>query len=390
MFYFYKYLLFIIINLYLLGIVMHIVMATHDFPPKTGGISSHVYDLSRTMVSMGHEVTVITPDIWANKGKGKIEGLNTIRLHRATAHWPSAMLYIIRASRLINALKVDIVHYHNLLPEALISKLTKHRPRIFTAHESRFLKMAEKRYNHLLLRWLLHHYDFIIAPSQELINTASSLGFPSKRTMFIPNGVDDKKFNPEIDGTRIRRKYKIGNKKLILVPRRLVEKNGVVYLVRAIPEIRKHYKNFKVLIAGDGPERSRIQKEALRLNILQHIIFAGNIDYEEMPFYYAAANIVVLPSLKEATSIAGLEAMACGKPLVGTNVGGIPAIIDNNETGLLVPPRDPHSLAEAVIKLLIDNKLSLFFGRKGRQKAIKEFSWKVIAKRTLEVYKRCI
>jgi glycosyltransferase involved in cell wall biosynthesis len=95
---------------------------------------------------------------------------------------------------------------------------------------------------------------------------------------------------------------------------------------------------------------------------------------------------VVLPSLKEATSIAGLEAMASGKPLVGTDVGGIPYIIEPNKTGILVPSRDSQRISNAVIELLNDDQKRISMGINARKKAVNEFSWKIVAKRFQEIY----
>jgi len=110
-----------------------------------------------------------------------------------------------------------------------------------------------------------------------------------------------------------------------------------------------------------------------------------------MPGFYGISDIVVLPSLKEATSISGLEAMATGKPLVGTKVGGIPMLIDNEQTGILVSPKDPHALSEAIIDLLKNNEKRKTMGINARKKVINEFDWKkTIAPRTIEIYKKII
>jgi len=165
-----------------------------------------------------------------------------------------------------------------------------------------------------------------------------------------------------------------------------VPKNGVKYLIMALPNIITRFKNIKCLIVGDGTELNNLKKASSRLNIEEKVIFTDRIPNYEMPKYYAASDIVVLPSLKEATSIAGLEAMASGKPLVGTDVGGIPYIIKPNKTGILVPSRDSEQISNAVIELLNDDQKRISMGINARKKAVNEFSWKIIAKRFQKIY----
>lgn len=114
----------------------------------------------------------------------------------------------------------------------------------------------------------------------------------------------------------------------------------------------------------------------------------GGVANSDMPDLYRASNLSVLPSLLEATSIAGLEAMACGLPLVGTRVGGIPAILRHDDNGLLVEPRRPDQLAQAIQTLAADPSLCARMGARSRQRAVEEFSWQAIAGRTLHAYQQ--
>lgn len=106
--------------------------------------------------------------------------------------------------------------------------------------------------------------------------------------------------------------------------------------------------------------------------------------------YDQIADIVVLPSLLEATSLSGLEAMSCGKPLVGSDVGGIPEIIEDGKTGILVHKENPKEIAEAINELLSDEDLAENFGKQARRKAAEEYSWKIVAQKTETIYKKII
>jgi len=380
---------------------MKICMLTQDFPPTVGGIAAHVYELSKALVKQGNDVYVIAPRFSLQERKyEEVDGIKVYRVLRLCkiGHTITikklilTSLYIPPAIwKLKSIIKdIDIVHCHNTFLEPIITKFIE-TPKVLTEHESGFLFLAENKRNEKLLRWLLNHYDWIIGPSKELVDTCIRFGVSENKTSFMSNGVDPEKFNPKIKGDEIREKYQINpNDKIILCPRRLEPKNGVRYLIKAMPYIIEDNSCIKCLIVGDGSEMDTLTNEISKLKINDKVIFAGNITNSEMPKYYAASDIVVLPSLKEATSIAGLEAMATGKPLVGTNVGGIPQLIADGETGILVPPKNPEALAHAIVSLSIDDEKRIEMGSNARRKIEKELSWDVIAKKVINIYKDVI
>ncbi len=371
---------------------MKICMLSLDFLPNIGGIAAHVYELSKAMVKQGNEVHVIT---YRDEFRGiKYEEIDGIKVHRIyfqhirlIGFFMYAFSEWLKLRSLIKNEDMDIIHYHTLLPDAFITKFMPKVPKVQTEHFSGFLEAVEKGKHKRLYKWLLSHADHVIGPSKELVDTFIELGVNQDKTSFISNGVDIEKFNPKIKGDEIREKHEIDSKeKVILCPRRLEPKNGVWYFIKAIPYILKRYSNVKCLIVGDGSEMDKLKSEVIKLKISDKVIFAGRVPNSEMPKYYAASDITVLPSLKEATSIAGLEAMATGKPLVGTNVGGIPQIITNNITGVLVPPKNPEALTSAIVSLLTYDEKRIEMGLNARIRVEKDFFWNVIAKETMKIY----
>ena len=371
---------------------MKICMLSIDFLPGIGGIAAHVYELSKALVKEGNDVFVLTGK--KNFNDEKYEDIDGVKIYRT--YFPRLRLIWIpvyalptwlELGSLINNKGIDIIHYHNILPDALIAKFKPKVPKVQTEHSSGFLKAIETGEHKRVYRWLLSDADHIIGPSQELVDNFIDLGINPTKTSYIPNGVDTEKFTPRVKGREIREKYKIKpDEKVILCPRRLELKNGVWYLIKAITHIIQKNSNARCLIVGDGLEMAKLKLEATRLAVAERVLFAGRVPNSEMPKYYAASDIAVLPSLKEATSIAGLEAMATGKPLVGTNIGGIPQIITDGETGILVPPRNPEELAYAIVSLLNDDGKRTRMGLKARNRAETEFSWQIIARKTQNIY----
>ena len=145
-----------------------------------------------------------------------------------------------------------------------------------------------------------------------------------------------------------------------------------------------------MLLVGDGPDRAKLEARVSQLHLRNSVIFAGSVDNSELPEFYADADLVAIPSLNEATSIAGLEAMASGCAIVASHVGGLPEIVDEGKTGFLVPPSDPEQLAEAMRRLLKAADLRAKFGEEARLRIEREFSWDRIAHETTCVYREAI
>lgn len=378
---------------------MNICIMCQDFPPLIGGITAHVYELSKALVKQGNEVHAIVPRYPYNlKWEENLDGIHVHRVFQIRKRFLSGNLYIpfaiAKLRHVIKNYDIDVVHYHSSYPESIVTKYIKDVPVIFTAHESGFLEMASKEQFKNKMKNRLSHPDIIIGPSQELAHVPTKFGVTENKTVFISNGVDIDKFSPGIKGNRIREKYKIKDHEVIvLCPRRLAPKNGVIYLVKAIPQIIAINENIKFMIVGEGgfkKERTEMEDLLTDISLRNKVIFTGDIPNHEMPEFFAASDIVVLPSLMEATSIAGLEAMASSKPLIGTTVGGIPHIIEDNVTGILVPPRNSEALASSILFLVQNEDQREFMGLNARKKAEAEFSWDIIAKKTLQVYERLL
>jgi len=164
---------------------------------------------------------------------------------------------------------------------------------------------------------------------------------------------------------------------------------GLDVLIKAFAEIQDRVKEARLLVVGNGDLKPEYR--ALSSPIAQKVIFAGNVDDDELPNYYAASDLLVLPSVdrSEGFGLTLLEANATGKPVVASNVGGIPSVVTDGVNGLLVPPCDEKTLAKTVINLLRDEDRLLEIGRNGRRIA-EGHDWKQIAKKTEELYEEAL
>ena len=378
---------------------MKICMMCQDFPPLIGGIAAHVYELSKALVRMGNEVHAIVPKYpYEVKWEETVDGIHVHRVFQIRRRFLSGNLYIpfgiLKLRSVIKDYSIEIVHYHSSYPESIIAKSVKDKPVVFTLHDSGFLEMAEMKKYEKTLKFRLSRPDKIIGPSQELADIPTRFGVNGEKTIFISNGVDPNKFNPKIDGNRIKMRYGISDDEVVvLCPRRLEPKNGVRYLIEAVPGIIRKFDKTRLMVVGEGgykKERMEMETRIRDFGLEEKVIFTGDVPNAEMPQFFAASDIVVLPSLMEATSIAGLEAMSSGKPLIGTMVGGIPQIIDDGVTGILVQPRDPASLTDAIASLLTDEILRNRMGANARTRVERELSWDAISQKTFNVYKELV
>ena len=172
---------------------------------------------------------------------------------------------------------------------------------------------------------------------------------------------------------------------VILLARRLTPKNGIICFAEAMAHFETDEK-YKVVIAGTGKIEKQFKEIIEQSNNIEHFIFMGDVPNEEMQYIYRAADISMLPSLMEATSITGLESMATALPLIGSNIGGIPHLITHEKTGLLIEPSNPEKLREAINQLVENPELRKSMGANAREKVEQQFSWLTIAQETVNEF----
>jgi len=159
-------------------------------------------------------------------------------------------------------------------------------------------------------------------------------------------------------------------------------------LLRAFNEIDNN--KMKCVVVGDGPERDKLEKLADDFKLRSKVLFTGAVPFEDLTDLYAEAEFFVLPTVAEGSPLVVLEAMASGLPVISTKVSGIPEVIDNEQNGFIVPPRDVHALAECMRVLIEDDELRAKMSKTARKKTVASFSWNAVARKTLAVYRKAI
>lgn len=363
---------------------MRVLQQCIYFPPEVGGLESHVYYLCRDLVRLGHDVTMLTsrsrPEAAARE---EIEGIRVVRTWfpaRSPAGWIAHTLASVPAHARL-ARDADILHAQTFAsaPPAMIAKRRMRLPLVLTLHTSHFLRLARSGRWRPVLRRIIASADHLLAASEEIRDVALGI-FAHPRAEALTNGVDTDLFRPgepRPPGSRFR----------LIVPRRLFEKNGVEYFLRAMPLLLERL-DVEALLVGDGPLRGRLEALARELGIAGRVTFAGARPHAELPELLRSADVAVIPSLMEATSVAALEAMSCGLPVAASNVGGLPQIVEET-VGTLFRPADPADLAARVATLLEADDLAER-GARARRRVVEQWSSVRLAKRHVEIYEELL
>lgn len=358
------------------------------FPPEVGGLESHVFYLCRGLAERGHEVNVVTsrsrPDLAEFETMDGVRVWRTPLPARNTAGWA---YHAFRSMPRFGALArgADVMHAQDIaavLPCMVARRGAGRVPFVTTYHSSHFLKRAESPFWRPVFRHFIDAADHNLAASTEIADVARGIA-PGSTVEPLTNGVETALFRrtepllpPPAEGRR-----------RLLVPRRLFHKNGVEYLVRAMPAIAAQIDTEAVLI-GDGPERPRLEKLAAELGVADRVRFLGARAHDDMPGLLSSGDVAVFPSLMEATSVAALEAMACEVPVAASRVGGLPEIVDDG-VGALFEPADPASLARTVVELLTGGQLSSL-GRAARRRVVEQWSNDRLVERHIEIYESVV
>lgn len=238
----------------------------------------------------------------------------------------------------------------------------------------------------ILRQWLIAvGVDRYVAVSAEMAGDLRATPlFPARKVEVIRNAVDGRRFRRESDGALRRALGGAPARPIVLTLARLDPQKGLSDLLEAAAMVPD--TNF--VLAGEGRERMRLEDMARTLGIDRRVLFLGH--REDVPELLAACDLFVLPSLYEGLPVSVLEAMAAGKPVIATAIGGTEEAVSNGETGLLVPPRNPPALAVAIRSVLSDPLLARRLGLAGRERALQDFSAEKMVREVTQLYERVL
>ncbi len=366
------------------------IISSAPIPPREG-IGNYVFNLSRKIIEKGHEITLITRGGLV----GKIEHFENIKIFKPV-FIPCYPLHVhfhkIFVEKLVKKIDPDILNIHTPLAPT-VNKLKL--PIITTVHSS--MKAKIRNFEPIGLFYHLSIYQMEIScileqelfKSSDLVTTVSKsvandlhedYGIQEEIIKVIYNGVDEKFFIPKYN-----KNNGVGYERYILSVGRLDNGKGLFDLIECGKYICNRYSDINFIIAGDGALREKLRDRIKKLGLEDRFIFKGHISKKsELVKLYQNATIFAMPSHYEGLPTVILEAMSCGLPIVATAVSGNLDLISSGKNGILIPPKSPERMAEAISILLDDNNLSKKLGNTARKTIEEHYTWEIISNKFIE------
>lgn len=399
---------------------MRVCMLTSSYPRSPAdGAGAYVGALARRLSDMGHTVHVVAPydPLVAETDEGGVivhrfkyvpfESLN-IAGHGRSLQADVRMRPLVPllmpsyvASALNVALRIhrrerfDIVHGHWVVPGGVIAAIAGRiadTPLVITLHGSDVYLTRRNRLWAAFARYAYGQASLVTAVSDDLRLRAVQKGLPPDKSCVVSCGVDTARYGIG-DGSRMRATLGIPQDSPVIgALGRMVHKKGFDCLISAMDRILATRDDVYCVIGGEGALHAQLVAQVARLGHAGRILLPGHIGWAETPDFYGMCDLIAVPSVVDARGnvdglpLVLLEAMASSRPVVASRVSGIPEVVEDGATGLLVPPGDPKSLASALVSLLSNNQLAACLGKNARASMIAKFDWSIIAERFQDIY----
>lgn len=367
---------------------MRICLVSSAYRPYISGVGEHVHYLGKELQKLGHSVHILTTTYQAIRktechaatrlGKGLL-----IPFAKGQFTLPIAANLVLQTKKFFSSNHFDIVHCHGIFPPEIAywSARYSSAPVIATFHVvnpmlPKFVYSAFRS----LFKKLHYKLRAKIAVSRACQEWAMNF-FPGKYWV-IPNGVDLTIFHPNV----VPAMPVTQNHRLLFVGR-LEKRKGLEYLIQALPTVLASYPDTKLVVVGFGPLNNYYQRLAVKLGISDSVQFIGAVPNDELASYYTSATIYIAPTIgREAMGIVLIEAMACGLPVIASDITGYDEVIENGVNGILVPPGNAKLLGEKIIQLLESKSTR----EKLAEQAVlhsQDFEWSKIAREVEKVYR---
>ena len=369
---------------------MKVLIVTIFNYPHVGGLSTHVDMLSKELSRRDHEVDIISyrnvshsiEDISYEMCSGLTEESELIKYYIRSIN----CIRLVVEERL-KTKEYDIINAEDVMAMSALKDISASK--VLTVHgyltfenlstgrvhenssEERFLLDIEKQGYSAA--------NEVIAVDTELKNYIKSL--IGVDVNIIKNFVDTDELDAnKYDQMKVRDELGVDRDvRVLFCPRRLTDKNGVIYPAIAVNQLKDILRNLILYYSSDGEDRGLIENFIRTNNLQERIILLGEISHEYMIKYYAASDAVIIPSIdsksvKEATSISALEAMSMSKPVIASSIGGLKELIVDRKSGLLVEEKNISQLVDAIMRVMLNNRLRMSISKGARRRVLKEFS----------------
>jgi glycosyltransferase involved in cell wall biosynthesis len=358
---------------------MRIMIVTDQYPPMVGGVPVVTHNLAVGLAARGHQVWVVAPSQGSRDVHRIEEGVHVSRF--TSFEWPTyrdlriPFLPFLPVGRLLKQANPEVIHIHSPVVLGNIAQLLAgglRKPVIATNHYlpiniSRTLasdQLIGKHFDNLSYGYLIHfcnRCEYVTTPTKTALKLLYEHGLRTPAGV-ISNGIDLKKFRPGPPDEEVRQRYHLpADRPLLLHVNRLSEEKRVNVLLDAIARLES--EAFLVL-AGSGPAEAELRDQAARLRIEERVAFLGFVAESDLLAIRRMADLFVIPSEADLQSLATMEAMACGLPVIAANAYALPELVHHGENGLLFEPGQSTELARAIDSLLAEPERRKRMGQK--------------------------
>lgn len=382
-------------------------MLSWEYPPRIiGGLARVVAELSAKLAAVGIEVHVVTAD---HPGAAEHEIVGGVHVHRVktqTDPTPDFVTWVHRlnvgllqyAIELHRHTPFDLVHAHDWMvcDAAWVMKKGFGLPLISTMHATESGRMKgihtdlQRYINQIEWRLCFESWRIICNSNHMFWELHHQLGVPQDKMQIIPNGIDPENFDFDFDPKSVRGQFAAEWEPIVLFVGRMVLEKGVQVLLNAAPAILSECPGTKFLMVGTGYYLDDLKRQAAHLNVEHSVKFLGYVSDHDLHRLYKLADVVVIPSTYEPFGIVALEGMAAKAPVVTSDAGGLTDFVEHFANGITTYAGNAQSLAWGVLSVLRDPELSKRLVDEAYERVTHIYNWKVIAKRTLELYEQVL
>jgi Glycosyltransferase len=395
---------------------MKVMLATFWDYPHIGGVSTHIGLLAKGLRELGHQVAVISRDLAIRIGvPEEAEFRKYLRSYLALCQNTQSISPFVQnletgrslyeyTMKMVNFGQFDVIHCHDVVSAEIIGRLTD-KPLLLTVHgylanesisDGLILRGSfEEKYLLAIEQSGLKQSRGVVAVDSKIHDYIKSRFAYTGQLVAMKNFVDAARF-ANLNKEQLRTKIGIPQEAfLIICPRRLVEKNGVIYAIKAMEIVARKLPAAVLLCLGDGPKRQEIEEYIAARRLNSCCVAQGSVPHEAIIDYYGAADAILVPSVpsegvEEATSLSALEGMASARVVIASSIGGLKELIDDRKTGILVPPGDSEALAKSLVDIAADPGLAAQLGTKAQKKICQKHSHIAAAQTIADLYSQCV
>ena len=359
-----------------------------DFPPAIGGIQKLTHGLCRGLVEAGQPVQVLATSQPGDEAFDATSGVPTTRCHGGGRVLTAITLGRALRRLAANGGEEDVVIATKWSPEGhayLMLGTGRRTPMILMGYGREFRPEPGRRVRGLAQRMVVRTAAGAIVISRYTKAQMAAAGVPEHRIRVVPPAIDPDELSPPPDLERARQELGWPEAPTLLTIARLVRRKGIDTVIEALARISRAVPEVEYVVVGDGPDKTRLVELGRQLGVEPRVHFLGGVSEQQKAACLHLCDLFVMPSRDlpseppEGFGIVYLEANVCGKPVIAARTGGVEDAVEDGVNGVLVEPDRPDQVADAAVRMLADPGLAAGLGSRGRQRALEQFTWNVVA-----------